>query len=42
MAEDNRHFDVLGLILVLLGLAYAGFAIYWGTNTEWSPHTGGA
>ncbi len=39
MAENNRHFDVLGLILVLLGLAYAGFAIYWGANTEWSPHT---
>jgi len=39
MAENNKRFDVVGLLLVLLGIAYAGFAIYWGTNTEWSPHT---
>ncbi len=39
MGERNKHFDALGLLLVLLGIAYAGFAIYWGANTEWSPHT---
>ncbi|NPA76834.1 MAG: hypothetical protein GXN93_03710 [Candidatus Diapherotrites archaeon] len=39
MAEGERRFDVVGIILVLVGLAYAGIAIYLGTNTAWSPHT---
>ncbi len=39
MADDGRHFDAIGILLVVLGVAYAAVAIYFGSNVAWSPHT---